>query len=189
MQETKSNFVLPGDFIGTSEEFLPGSGTYEADGNVYAANVGTVQINSKERSVSILPRTDVPPIPKVGDIVIGRVSDIKGSVALVNIARIKGQEDREIATPEQGAIHISNVKNAYVKDIAYEFGYQDIVRAKVIDAKTLRLSTDGRDLGVIKAFCSKCTTALKRKGGKLECPKCKRMETRKIAEDYGSGNV
>jgi len=167
MQETKSNFVLPGDFIGTSEEFLPGSGTYEADGNVYAANVGTVQINSKERSVSILPRTDVPPIPKVGDIVIGRVSDIKGSVALVNIARIKGQEDREIATPEQGAI----------------------LRAKVIDAKTLRLSTDGRDLGVIKAFCSKCTTALKRKGGKLECPKCKRMETRKIAEDYGSGNV
>ncbi len=189
MQETKSELVLPGDFIGTSEEFLPGPGTYEADGSICAANVGIVQVNSKERSVSVLPRTDVPPIPNEGNIVIGRILDLKGSVALVDIACIKGQEDRAIAIPEQGAIHISNVKNAYVKDLSYEFGYQDIVRAKVIDAKTLRLSTDGRDLGVIKAFCSKCTTALKRKGDKLECPKCKHTETRKIAEDYGSGIV
>ncbi|MBU2617438.1 MAG: exosome complex RNA-binding protein Csl4, partial [Euryarchaeota archaeon] len=90
---------------------------------------------------------------------------------------------------EQGAIHISNIKDAYVKELGYEFGFRDIVRAKVIDAKTLRLSTDHKDLGVIKAICSRCRATLRRKGDKLECSKCGRIETRKIADDYGSGMI
>lgn len=189
MPKIKDNFVIPGDFIGTSEEFLSRNGTYEDKGNIYAACTGVAKIDTKERSVSVVPQTDTPPVPKVGDIVIGRVSDIKSSVVLVDIARIKGQEDREIATLEQGAIHISNIKDAYVKELGYEFGFRDIVRAKVIDAKTLRLSTDHKDLGVIKAICSRCRATLRRKGDKLECSGCGRIETRKIADDYGSGMI
>jgi exosome complex component CSL4 len=189
MPKVKENFVIPGDFLGTSEEFLSRNGTYKDKGNIYSAYTGVVKIDTKERSISIVPQTGIPPIPKVGDIVLGRVSDIKSSVVLVDIARIKGQEDREIATLKQGAIHISNIKDAYVKELEYEFGFQDIVRAKVIDDKTLRLSTDNKSLGVIKAICSRCRVALKKKNNKLECPKCGRIETRKTAEDYGSGSI
>ncbi|MDD2666618.1 MAG: exosome complex RNA-binding protein Csl4 [Methanocellales archaeon] len=189
MSKIKENFAIPGDFLGTSEEFLSMNGTYKDKGNIYAACTGVVKIDTKDRSISIVPQTCMPPVPKVGDIVIGRVSDIKSSVVLVDIARIKGQEDREIATLKQGAIHISNIKDAYVKELGYEFGFQDIVRAKVIDDKTLRLSTDNKSLGVIKAICSRCRVGLKRKDDKLECPKCGRIETRKIADDYGSGSI
>ncbi len=189
MQKTKSDFVIPGDFIGTSEEFLNGVGTYEEAGNIYAANIGIIEIDTKERSASVIPRTDTPPVPKVGDIVIGRVSDLKSSVVLVDIARIKGREDRELATSDRGAIHISNIKNAYVKELSHEFGFMDIVLGKVIDAKTLRLSTDGRDLGVIKAICSRCRTVLKKEDDMLKCPECEHIETRKIAEGYGTGVI
>jgi exosome complex component CSL4 len=46
-----------------------------------------------------------------------------------------------------------------------------------------------KNLGVIKAICTKCRSALVRKESKLECPKCGRVETRKISEDYGKGII
>ncbi len=189
MQKTKSAFVIPGDFIGTSEEFLNDVGTYERAGNIYAANIGVIEIDTKKMSASVIPRTDTPAVPKEGDVIIGRVSDLKSSVVLVDIARIKGQEDRELATSYRGAIHISNIKNAYVKDLSHEFGFMDIVLGKVIDVKTLRLSTDGKELGVIKAICPRCRIMFKREDDTLKCPECEHIETRKIAEGYGTGVI
>ncbi len=72
------DFVIPGDMIGTSEEFLPGQGTYEDNGNIYAITTGRVAYNKKERSISITPVTNTPPTPKEGDIVIGQRYRHKG---------------------------------------------------------------------------------------------------------------
>lgn len=185
----EGDFVVPGDFIGTSEEYLPGKGTYEEKGNIYADMTGRLAYDRKERSVFIDPATNVPPTPKEGDIVVGRVVDIKGSVALVELARIKGSLDREIAGNTQAAIHISNVKDSYVQDLAQEFGYQDVVKAKVIDTKNMRLSTVDKDLGVLTSQCSRCKVNLKYEGGKLKCPKCERKESRKLSQDYGKGLI
>ncbi len=185
----EGSFVTPGGFIGTSEEFLTGTGTYEEKGKVYASTTGILNINTKERIVSVKPTVKTPPIPKVGDIVVGRVLDIKGSMVFVDVGRIKGSEDREIAASEQGVIHVSNVKEAYVSELSDEFGYMDIIKAKVIDAKAMRLSTSAKDLGVIKAICSRCKVGMKRKNDRLECPNCGRIEMRKISEDYGMGII
>jgi exosome complex component CSL4 len=108
----EEKIVLPGDLIGTSEEFTPKNGTFVDKGNIYAATTGIVKINPKERSISVTPVTNVPPHLQVGDIVIGQVTDIKESVALVEIASIKGRGEREIVNAEQAAIHVSNVKDA-----------------------------------------------------------------------------
>lgn len=190
MQDERENkLVLPGDFISTSEEFLAGEGTYDEDGSICAATVGTVNINAKEKMVAVNPKINAPPVSRLGDIVVGRVTDVKGSIALVDIARIKGHEDREIANPEKGAIHISNVKEAYVSDLSYEFGYGDIVKAKVIDVKSMRLTTVSEEFGVIKAICPQCKVGLTRKDNKLECPRCEGTYTRKISSDYGAGSI
>jgi len=186
---TESNFVIPGDMVGSSEEFLPGSGTYEENGNIYASATGRIAINKRDRSVYIEPLTKMPPTPREGDIVVGRVTDIKGSVALVELSRIKGSLDREIAGNTSAAIHISNVKDSYVQDLAQEFGYQDIVKAKVIDTRNMRLSTVDKNLGVITSVCSRCKTPLKYENGKLKCPQCERRETRKLSSDYGKGII
>jgi exosome complex component CSL4 len=187
--EEKKRAVLPGDLIGTSEEYSPKNGTYVDKGNIYAASSGIVKINTKDRSISVIPITNTPPHIQVGDIVIGQVTDVKDSVALVEIAGIKGKGEREIVNADQAAIHVSNVKDAYVKELYYEFAPFDIVKARVIDLRNMRLTTVDKELGVMKAYCSNCRAVLKNDNGKLKCPKCERTETRKISVDYGTGIV
>ncbi len=186
--EKEKKIVVPGDFLGTSEEFTPGSGVYDEKGNIYASLTGEISINDK-RVIGILPKVETPPMPEEGDVVIGRVEDIRDTVAIVSIACVKGKEKREIAASTQGIIHISNIKSGYVTELQHEFSYLDVVKAKVIDAKALRLSTEEKDLGVIKAICAKCKGDLKRKENALACERCKRVEVRKISEDYGKGVV
>lgn len=187
-KEEKRN-VLPGDLIGTSEEFIPKSGAYVDGGNIYASASGIVKINNKERSISVEPVTNTPPHLVVGDIVIGQVTDVKDSVALVEIAGIKGKGEREIVNADQAAIHVSNVKDAYVKELYYEFAPFDIVKARVLDLRNMRLSTVNKELGVMKAYCGNCRTVLKIDNNKLKCPKCERTETRKLSSDYGTGII
>ncbi len=187
--EEKGKTVLPGDLIGTSEEFTPKKGTYVDKGNIYASISGIVKINTKERSISVSPVTNTPPQLKVGDIVIGQVTDVKDSVALVEIAGIKGMGEREIVNAEQAAIHVSNVKDAYVKELYNEFAPFDIVKARVIDMRNMRLTTVNKELGVMKAYCGNCRTVLKKDDGRLKCPKCERTETRKLSSDYGTGII
>lgn len=187
--EEKGKTVLPGDLIGTCEEFTPKSGTYVDKGNIYASASGIVKINAKERSISVTPVTNTPPHLQVGDIVIGQVTDVKDSVALVEIAGIKGRGEREIVNAEQAAIHVSNVKDAYVKELYYEFAPFDIVKARVIDLRNMRLTTVNKELGIMKAYCGNCRAVLKRDNGKLKCPRCERTETRKLSSDYGTGIV
>ncbi|MCX9083846.1 MAG: exosome complex RNA-binding protein Csl4 [Candidatus Methanoperedens sp.] len=186
-EETRS--ALPGDLIGTSEEFIPRDGAYLDGGNIYAAASGIVNINKKERSISVTPVTNMPPHLQVGDIVIGQVTDVKDSVALVEIAGIKGKGEREIVNAEQAAIHVSNVKDAYVKELYYEFAPFDIVKARVLDLRNMRLSTVNKELGVMKAYCGNCRAVLKVDNNKLKCPKCERTETRKLSSDYGTGII
>ncbi len=187
--EEKTRAVLPGDLIGTSEEYSPKNGTYVDKGNIYAAASGIVKVNMKDRSISVIPITNTPPHIQIGDIVIGQVTDVKDSVALVEIAGIKGKGEREIVNADQAAIHVSNVKDAYVKELYYEFAPFDIVKARVIDLRNMRLTTVDKELGVMKAYCGNCRAVLKIDNGKLKCPKCERTETRKISVDYGTGIV
>ena len=187
--EEKQEIVLPGDLVGTSEEFIARNGTFVDKGNIYAAAAGIVEVNTKERSISVSPVTNTPPHLNVGDIVIGQITDVKDSVALVEIAGIKGKGEREIVNAEQAAIHVSNVKDAYVKELYYEFAPFDIVKARVIDMKNMRLTTLNKDLGVMKAYCGRCREVLKLENDKLKCPRCGRTETRKISSDYGTGII
>lgn len=185
----KEKFVIPGELIGTSEEYIARNGTFVDRGNIYSTVTGNIKTNPKDRSISVNPVTNTPPHLAVGDIVVGQVTDVKDSVALVEIAGIKGKGEREIVNAEQAAIHVSNVKDAYVKELYYEFAPFDIVKAKVLDMGNMRLSTVNKDLGVMKAFCGNCRTVLRKDENKLKCPKCKRTETRKLAQDYGTGII
>ena len=184
--------VLPGDTIGTGEEFISGKNTFKHGGNIYSTATGMVNINQKSRNISVVPKTNVPPKLEMGDVVIGRVNDLRSSVALVEIAKIEGKGEREIVNLQQAAVHISNLKDGYVKNITDEMSPFDIIKAKVIDLRSMRLSTAGKDLGVIKAYCSKCNVDLIKpsedgnKGFMLKCPVCGKMESRKVSTEYGN---
>ncbi|HSD57616.1 MAG TPA: exosome complex RNA-binding protein Csl4, partial [Methanotrichaceae archaeon] len=144
----EGSFVLPGDIVGSAEEFVPGDCTYVRGGVIYASTAGLVKINPQNRSASVMPKTNAPPRLCQGDIVVGEVVDLKDSLVIVSLAFKKGYEGRPISD-EEATIHISNVKNSYVKDLRQMFSLRDILKAKIIDERQLRLSTGDEDLGVI----------------------------------------
>ncbi|MCX9075160.1 MAG: exosome complex RNA-binding protein Csl4 [Candidatus Methanoperedens sp.] len=148
-----------------------------------------MKTNPKDRSISVSPVTNTPPRLQIGDIVIGQITDVKDSVALIEIAGIKGKGEREIVGAEDAAIHVSNVKDAYVRELSLEFAPFDIVKARVLDLRNMRLTTVNKELGVMKAYCTNCRTVLKKDNDKLKCPKCKRIEARKLSSDYGKGVI
>ncbi|WP_461866165.1 exosome complex RNA-binding protein Csl4 [Thermococcus sp.] len=179
--------VIPGDYLGVIEEYLPGEGVIEENGELYATRAGRVRINEKKMEISIEPVTDTPPLPKVGDIVIGKVVEVKPQATIVQLLKIEGRQGyREIATSKLAGIHISQVREGYVEDMRKEFKIGDIIRARVItDEKSpIQLSTRGADLGVVYALCSRCRNPLVRRGNQLICPKCGNVETRKVSSLY-----
>ena len=186
------DLVLPGDYLGVIEEYFPGDGVKEEDGELYAVRAGRVVIDPERMEISVEPVTDTPPLPRVGDVVIGRVVEVKPQTAIVQIIRIEGREnDREIATSKLAGIHISQVDEGYVDSMLNEFRIGDVVRARVVsaDKSPIQLSTKGHDLGVIYALCTRCRAPLVRRGDKLVCPKCGHVETRKLSSMYRKVNL
>ncbi|HET8688113.1 MAG TPA: exosome complex RNA-binding protein Csl4 [Methanosarcina sp.] len=183
----KGGFVLPGELVGTTEEFKSGEGTTISAGDIYSTATGNVIIDRKARVISVRPNTLTPNILKVGDIVYGKITDVRESGAMVEVAGIEGKEDREIVNVRSGDVHVSNVRDSYVKRLSDEFRPFDIIRARVIDAERMRLTTAEDSLGVVKAYCSNCRGELVLEGKKLKCPVCNMTETRKISTEYGKG--
>ncbi|MDI3474422.1 MAG: exosome complex component [Thermococcaceae archaeon] len=191
MNEKKSaregDLVLPGDYLGVIEEYMPGNGVKEENGELYAVIAGRVRIDPEKMEISVEPITDTPPLPRVNDVVIGRVIEVKSQSVIVQLIKIEGREnDREIATSKLAGIHVSQVKPGYVEDLSKEFKIGDIIRARVIsnEKSPIQLSTKGPDLGVIYALCTRCRTPLVRRGDRLVCPRCGNVETRKLSSLY-----
>ena len=51
MKINTGDFVMPGDFLSVSEQFLPGDGAYEDDGSVKSATAGNVSIKRQRKSL------------------------------------------------------------------------------------------------------------------------------------------
>ncbi|MEM1578274.1 MAG: exosome complex RNA-binding protein Csl4 [Archaeoglobaceae archaeon] len=173
--------VFPGDRVGSVEEYKAGKGVYEEKSELFASVAGLLRI--KDRIVSVESFKKIPELKK-GDIVLGRVVDVRNSFAMVEIARKKG-EDRDLAYTGLGMLHISNVGEK-IDNISSAIYYFDIVKARVIDSSP-KLSIQEKEMGVLKAYCSQCKSELNFEDGKLKCPSCNREERRKISESYGKG--
>ncbi len=181
--------VLPGDKIATMEELMPGEGTFEDNGEIIASIIGKFFVDRKRMKAIIMPITNTPLTLKEGDTAICEIKQMAESLVIVKIIHIAGKE-RQIAGEKDAAIHISNICNEFVDDIGKKFRIGDIVRAKIIKVEpAVQLSTKGKEFGVIKAFCINCRNSLIRKNDLLECPVCGNVEERKIADDYGEGNL
>lgn len=170
--------------IGAAEEYLPGYGTKEESGMIYATIVGEVATDQKNMIISIIPASPIGEL-KIGDMVYGMVTDLMKDFVMVQV--IVNEDFESIAGGVQtGTVHISKISKVYVDKSDEEFKVGDIVRAKVIKVKpSLQLATNEDDLGVIKAYCGRCKKALIREIDLLTCTRCKRKEKRKLAKDYG----
>ena len=185
----KNTIVLPGDQLSTSEELLPGDGTYEEDGIIRASRIGTYVIDQKYRRAKVKPLTSTPVEVKRGDIVLAQVLVVRSTMIIAEIFHVIGKH-RGISGDTNATIHASEISKAYVKDASTEYKTGDIIRAKVFQVKpSIQLATKDGDLGAIKALCVKCRHAMAKKGDILECEHCGAKDRRKIANDYGNIDV
>lgn len=175
--------AIPGEVLGSVEEFFPGEGVIEINGKVIATVFGKVEIDSNLKIH--VKRIRAWPEIKEGIDVYGIVSDIIEDFVIVEIICVDKIERDVIGGEATAALHISKITRQYVDDIGKFYRIGDILRAKVIKAKpSIRLETIDKKYGVILARCTRCRRPLEYIHGKLYCLPCQRIETRKIAEDY-----
>lgn len=186
---SEQRFVLPGEEIGTEEEFVAGTGTYVEEARIFAAVAGRLAEENHTLSVAGAPALQRL---KAGSLVVGRIDNISEPVAL---AVMEG----DAGAPNQGAaanrypkssgyvvLHASFIKRGYVKKVRDEYRIGDLIRGKVVEEKfgELHISTDDPHCGCIMAFCSECRTPLEKRDTLLQCPACGRRENRHLADDY-----
>jgi exosome complex component CSL4 len=183
--ERKNNqFVLPGERLGVIEEFTPDAGTYVKDGIIHSGAVGHALVDLTNKRVSVHPLIHEARVPKVGDTVLGQVSNVQTENASVRIFKIN---DKPLSGFFSGVLHVSDVQLSYVESMFNVCEPSDIIRAKVISEKnqTFHLSTKDKSLGVVYASCSQCGFTLELKRQTMYCQRCGKTEKRKIALDYG----
>lgn len=188
MADVKSgDVVVPGDQLCVIEELMPSYGTYEKEGIVYAAAPGTVAMDLKDRSISVVGSDGKMKLalPIEGDILLGKVMHAFEQRAEILIVR---RNDKDIHSGLLGELHISNVTRRYVKSMLDVLKKNDIVRAVALNTHGIpvKLSLVGQDLGVVVAYCSRCGNPLTlTTHNNMFCLKCENRETREVVKEYG----
>jgi len=183
---SNNKIVLPGEQVSTSEELLPGDGTYEENGIIRASRYGQFQVDNKNNKAVVKAMTSVPVEVRKGDIVLAQVASVRSNMIIAEVIHVIGKK-RSISGDTNGTLKVAEISQAYIKDPATEYSPGDIIRAKVFQVKpSIQLSTKGKEFGAIKSLCKRCRTTLELKNNRLECENCKNKERRKLANDYGN---
>jgi exosome complex component CSL4 len=181
---THETIVIPGDLLGTAEEFVPGHGTYEDRGKIYAALLGHRRVDPSDRAVRVEALNAIPTVHDE-DLVYGRVDEVKSAMAIVTIL-IAATSRRTVPGTPEGTVHISKAKDGYTDALSDEFAPGDLIVARVLQSHpSIKLTTAASDLGVVAARCQSCHGLLGRGDKELRCPRCGNREHRKTASGYG----
>lgn len=180
----KDRDVYPGEKLAVIEVLQDGPGAYQQDGDVRSAELGKAHYHLDERRVDVEKKTKELVLPLEGLEVIAEAGSVMRRDARVDIFIVDGKLIHE---PYAGVIHISDVDREYVKDMGMAIRNGDIVKARIINTKNrlVQLSILSPDYGVVYAYCSRCGALLEQRRNRLHCPKCDRVERRKIAKTYG----
>jgi exosome complex component CSL4 len=184
MSETElPELVLPGDYIGAAEEFLPGRGTYENRGRIYASVLGTPRVDPRDRTVRVEARNGIPEVNE-GDLVYARVEELKSAMLICTLLGLAGARRKLPGEPE-GTVHISKAREGYTESFQGEFAVGDVILARVLQSKpSVKLTTAPSSLGVVAARCQQCHALLAAgsKANQMVCPRCGNVERRKMAQ-------
>ncbi|MFB0501969.1 MAG: exosome complex RNA-binding protein Csl4 [Candidatus Bathyarchaeia archaeon] len=181
-------FVAPGDRLGVIEEFTPGPGTYTEQGTIYSEITGRTLMDMLNKKVSVFPLVRGVDVPRVGSTVFGQVSDVQSRSAILRITTVG---KRPLSGFFTGILHISDVSPGFVESMFDVCKAGDIMRARVVSTKNrvFHLSTADKNLGIVYALCSRCGQILPLKGRSMRCTNCGKFERRKVAFDYGKGEI
>jgi exosome complex component CSL4 len=179
----KPQFVVPGEDLCVAEEFSPGPGTYESGGVVYSHFTGDRVADLKERKVKVVAKARTPTMPTDGSTVIGEVASAHEKSAIISIYKV---DAKALGRPFTGILHISSSSPRYERNMNDVCKTGDLIKARVFNDKSRipELTTAGRGLGVIRAYCSRCGGLLVMTNRRLQCGLCGNVEHRRLADEF-----
>lgn len=120
LMKKEREFVVPGDEIVKSMDYLPGRNCFRSGDSILAKKVGLVSVSA--RVISVIPLNSIY-IPKIGDMVIAEVADIQSNGWVL-----------EINSCYEGFLPLSGVKG-YIDttktDLARIYNIGDMLYASV----------------------------------------------------------
>ena len=132
------NLVIPGQIL-ADDEYYPGRGTFKENGKVCSSLIGLVSLRNKK--IRVIPLKSKY-VPKKGDVVIGKIDDVRFSMW-----------DVDINSPYSGILPAFEVFGRDKKELNKVYDVGDVLFLRVIDVdeiKKAKLGLKGRGLGKFK---------------------------------------
>ena len=175
--------VLPGEFIGTEEEFIAGQGTFEENGRVYSSNIGNVEVGADYKVKVRGKREEI--VVQSGDEIIGVVTEINEPLVVV-AGEYLIRAGKVYQIKARALVHASRITGQYLDQCSKVVKARDVIRGKVVSTRgKIDLTMEPPDEGVIYAYCSRCRKPLQRINSGLYCTYCQKNEIRKVSKKYG----
>ncbi len=177
-------YVVPGQFLGTAEEYIPGEGAYEDNGRIFSSCAGDMSVDEKNYRINVLSK-EKPIHAEVGDEIIGVISEINEPIVVVmSEYLIRNGEIHEYH--DRTLIHASRITGHFLDQASRAIKMRDVVKARVVSTRgKIDLSLERPEDGVIYGFCSRCRKPLEKVNNALYCKYCQRTEMRKASSKYG----
>ncbi len=171
--------VIPGQQLAFEEEFTGGSGTFTENGVVFSSINGEEVEDVKSRTIYVKGKSFE--LIKPGDIVYGMVGAISKQIATID--SITPENKLKAYPSTKTFLRISELSNSYAESMRSFITIGDIIKAKVIDIKSLGiyLTIKQPELGVVKTLCTNCKSELTLRGRLLVCSECGAKQQRKMA--------
>ena len=170
------NSVLPGDEIAVIEEYEAGSNACADEHVVRATVIGETETDQKKRLVNV-KNYKTTSIPEKGDIVIGTVEAVMGSMIAVLINYINSK-------PVKSQVEcICATRSLRKKNVAL---VKDLVKVKIIGHLNgaIHASIQEPELGVLFTKCRKCGMGVKPLRDIIKCVECGWTDDRKLSSDF-----
>ena len=177
---SESKIALPGQYLASCEEAVPGKNTIVEKDDIYATAFG--EIETFGRMVQIKNKGKLFVNVKEGMEVNCIVEDIlEPKAAFVTCIPIVKEDERSLES--FGAVlPVFNISQGYVERIRDEIRIGDILKAKIskVEKSTLEINISEHGYGVIKGFCRRCRNNMVINDNKLRCNRCGSIESRKL---------
>lgn len=180
--------VLPGDWLASGEEAVPGENTYEDKDEVYSAAAGTGGVHEGTADVRTGRQALIQPYK--GMKVYCLIRRTSPNKAVADCISVEQAESRGSAMPIMAVLPVTGLgKRGYVEDLRTEVKIGDVLAARVIkaDKKGVDVAISAPDCGFLAVFCPRDRRRMDYKGGTFICGDCGWKERRKIPQDSQEG--
>ena len=182
--------IIPGEHLASIEEFESGKNTYVDNGMIRSAAVGKKVYDFRTRIVRI-DQKNSPMLPKIGDILVGYVEMLFGSMLSIRILFINDKK----SSSGFSAITSARVSGAgWGRDRGDRRGGKaifrvgDIIKGRVVSMlnSTIHIVIDEREFGILYTICFNCGgDTVRVNNNTIKCIECGLYEDRKLTPDYG----